>query len=220
MVGIDKKKMKSENGAVQIIEAAFVFPIMFIVLFFLIYMGNAYYIKAQIEAVAEVYAIEGASYCADPILETLKKTGNVPSLDALKTEPYRYLFGGMNEIESQIGSEVEAEIEGKILSLFDNMRPKLKTSSADIAKFNNYVVYSTFSVTISYVIEFPIKYLGADAPVILMINSRAEVPVSDTAEFIRNVDMVIDIFHGTKLGQSISDVFSKVNGFISNFAEK
>lgn len=220
MIGTLFKKVKKESGAVQIVEAAFVFPIMFIILFFLIYMGNAHYIKAQVESVVETQALEGASYCADPILETLKQTGNVPSLSSLKTEPYRYIFGGMTEIERKVGASVEAELSGKAASFFANMTPELKTPSANIAKFNNYVVYSTFSVEVEYVVEFPISFLGADRPAMLTINARAEVPVTDTTEFIRNTDMVIDLFHGTKIGQSISDVFGKINDFISSFASK
>ena len=215
-----KNKFKSEYGAVQIVEATFVFPIMFIILFFLIYMGNAHYVKAQVESVVETYALEGASCCADPILQTIKETGSVPSLSSLKTQPYRYIFGGMNDIEAHIGSSVEAEISGQSSSFFSDMAPDLKTSSSNIAKFNNYVVYSTFSEEVEYVVEFPIKFLGSDSPVGLTINSRSEVPVNDTAEFIRNTDMVIDLFHGTKIGQSISDVFGKINDFISSFASK
>ncbi|MEE1124898.1 MAG: TadE family protein [Acutalibacteraceae bacterium] len=220
MLGNLKRKLNKENGAVQIVEAAFVFPIMFIILFFLIYMGNAHYVKAQVEAVVETRAIEGAGYCADPILQTLKETNKVPSLKSLKTEPYRYIFGGMNSIEDKIATSVESDINGKSTSLFKNMEPKLKTSKSNIAKFNNYVVYSTFSVEVNYQIKFPISFLGGEAPPILTLNSRAEIPVNDTAEFIRNTDMVIDLFHGTKIGQSISDVFGKINDFISSFASK
>lgn len=220
MVGKFKKYIKNEKGAVQIVEAAFVFPIMFIILFFLIYMGNAYYIKAQVESVVEKYAIQGAGYCADPILENMKENGTVPSLSGLKTQPYRYIFGGMNDIESSIGTAVEKEVSGNYTSLFSNMAPKLKTNKNNIAKFNNYVVYSTFSVEVKYEIAFPISFLGADSPTVMTVNSRAEVPVNDTAEFIRNTDMVIDLFHGTKVGQKISDVFGKINDFISSFASK
>lgn len=220
MTGKIREHFHNENGAVQIIEATFVFPIMFIILFFLIYMGNAYYVKAQIESVVATYALKGSNYCADPILETIKETGSVPSVKNLDTEPYRYIFGGMNEIETKIGSQVEKEIDGKSSSFFNNMKPKLATSHANIAKFNNYVVYSTFSVDVKYVVEFPIRFLGEDAPSLLTINARAEVPVDDTAEFIRNTDLVIDVFHGTKIGNKISDVFGKINDFISNFAKK
>lgn len=220
MLGINKDELKKQNGAVQIVEAAFVFPIMFIILFFLIYMGNAFYIKAQVESVVETRALEGAGYCADPILQTIKGSGSIPSLKDLETEPYRYIFGGMNEIEKKIASSVEGDIEGKSMSFFKNMKPDLKTSKSDIAKFNNYVVYSTFSVEVKYAIKFPIRFLGEKTPTILNISSRAEVPVGDTAEFIRNTDMVVDLFHGSKVSQAISDVFGKINDFISTFANK
>ncbi len=220
MLGVIKNKLNKENGAVQIVEATFVFPIMFIILFFLVYMGNAYYIKAQVESVVETRALEGAAYCADPILETLKETNAVPSLSRLKTEPYRYIFGGMSSIENKIATSVQNDIKSSSASFFKNMKPKLKTAKTNIAKFNNYVVYSTFSVEVKYEIKFPISFLGAEAPPILAVHARAEVPVNDTAEFIRNTDMVIDLFHGTKIGQSISNVFGKINDFISSFASK
>ncbi|HJA80206.1 MAG TPA: pilus assembly protein [Candidatus Mediterraneibacter intestinipullorum] len=220
MGGILKKTEESENGAVQIVEATFVFPVMFIILFFLVYMGNAHYVKAQIESVVLTRTLEGAGYCADPILQTMKTTGTIPSLDNLNVEPYRYIFGGMDEIESQIGTAVESDIEDGTMLFFNNMSPRLKTNSADIAKFNNYVVYSTFSVDVEYAVEFPIRFMGQEAPAVLTINARAEVPVNDTSEFIRNTDMVIDIFYGTKFGQSISDMFGKINDFIENFAGK
>lgn len=221
MIGAIKHKLKSEHGAVQIVEATFVFPIMFIILFFLIYMGNAFFVKAQVEGVVESRAIEGASYCTDPMLESIKQNnGAIPSLDNIKTEPYRYIFGGMNSIEDKIATAVQNDIEGNSASFFKNMKPNLKTSKTNIAKFNNYVVYSTFSVEVKYELKFPIKFLGADTPTVMTLNSRAEVPVSDTAEFIRNTDMVVDLFYGTKIGKTISDVFGKINDFISNFSSK
>lgn len=215
------KHTKKETGAVQIVEAAFVFPVMFIILFFLIYMGNAFFIKAQVEGVVEARAIEGAAYCADPMLQAIKANKNqVPSLSSLKTEPYRYVFGGMDNIERIIGDAVESDLSGGGVSFFKNMKPKLKTPKRNIAKFNNYVVYSTFSVEVKYELKFPIRFLGSDSVTIMTISSRAEVPVGDTAEFIRNTDMVIDLFYGTKIGKSISDVFGKINGFISSFSTK
>lgn len=212
------RKLNDESG-VAIIEATIVFPVMFIVLFFLIFMGNVFYEKAQVEAVVVENAISGANHCTDPLLETIK-SGNIPSVSELKTEPYRYIFGGREEVEKKIATQVERTIKGESFSFFKNMKPRILTSQGEIAKFNNYVVYATFSVEVKYVIEFPIKFLGADAPPMLTISSRAEVAVNDTTEFIRNTDMVIDLFHGTKIGQKVSDAFGKINDFISQFASK
>ena len=100
------------------------------------------------------------------------------------------------------------------------MSPNITTPKADIAQYNNFVVYSTFSVEVKYTIKFPISFLGESTPPMLVITSRAEAPVDDTAEFIRNTDMVVDVFHGTKVGQKISDIFGKINDFISGFSKK
>ena len=209
-----RKSLSNSTGSVQIVEAAFVFPIMFIILFFLIYMGNSFYIRAQVDEVVETYALKGAAYCADPMLETYIEKGKIPTLDQLSTEPYRYIFGGASDIERKIGNEVESKITGQSSTFFKNMSPKLKTWKGNIAKYNNYVIYGTFSVEVEYALEFPIRFLGSDRPEILRISSRAEVPVNDTPEFIRNTDMVIDVFEGTKVGQAISDVFKKINDFL------
>lgn len=210
---------KEEGGAVQIVEATFVFPIMFIILFFLIFMGNAFYLKAQVEASVEQYALKGAAYCADPLLKTIEQ-GTVPSLGDLDIQPYRYIFGGMDGVENDIAQQVRGEFGDNAFTFFSTMYPQLETPTHDIAKFHNYVVYSTFSVDVEYAVKFPIRFLGADAPTVLIIHSRAEVPVNDTTEFIRNTDMVLDLFHGSKILQSISDAFGKINDFLTNFASK
>lgn len=218
MIGIIQNKLHREDGAVQIIEATFVFPIMFIILFFLIYMGNAHYVKAQVEAIVIENAIRGASYCSDPILETVKTTGEIPSVDKISIKPYRYILGGMNNVEDYIAKEVKKDLTSSSLSLFGNMEPKLKTNQSDIAKFNNYLLYSTFSVGVKYELEFPIRFLGSSTPTLLTISSYSEIAVNDASEFIRNTDMVIDYFVDTGFGKRIKGTFDKINEFLQKFA--
>lgn len=212
------KSNMRERGSV-IVEATFVFPIMFIILFILIYMGNAFVQKAQVEGIVTEYAVKGASYCTDPILAEIKEQGKPPAYDALDAKPYRYLFGGMSNVETDIEEEVVKAINSSF-TFFGGMKPNIKTPKNQIATFNNAVVYSTFSVEVDYSIKFPISFLGGDRPIELRLTARGEAPVSDTTEFIRNTDLVLDVFHGTKIGQSISDVFGKINDFISSFASK
>lgn len=219
MIGKIKDKLNKENGAVQIVEATFVFPIMFIILLFLIYMGNAHYIRAQIESIVVERAIAGANYCTDPILQTIKEEGKIPKLSDMDLDPYRY-FSGMDEIEKKISRDVEAAIEGTTVSMFRNMKPVVKTPKSEIAKYNNHILYSTFSVEVKCAVEYPIKFLGESTPTIMEFSSRAEIAVNDTAEFIRNTDMAIDYFIDTKFGQSIKGVFDKINDFLNTFAKK
>lgn len=212
------KENKEEKGSV-IVEATFVFPVMFIILFILIYMGNAFVQKAQVEGIVSEYAVKGASYCTDPILTEIKENGKPPAYNAFKAEPYRYLFGGMSDVEVAMENEVVKAIDNSF-TFFGGMKPQIKTQIDHIATFNNSVVYATFSVEVEYAIRFPISFLGGDRPIELNLTAREEAPVNDTVEFIRNADLVIDVFHGTRVGQSISDVFGKVNDFISSFASK
>ena len=62
------KFLKDEKGAVTIVEATFVFPIAFFVLFFLMFYGNAYYLKASVDSVVCQAAIDGAMQIQDPFL--------------------------------------------------------------------------------------------------------------------------------------------------------
>ena len=216
MIGKMVKKIKSEDGAVQIIEASFVFPIMFIILFFLIFMGNAFYIKAQIVKTAEKYAVQGSNHCADPILSSVE-SGGFPSLSALDIQPYRYIFGGGGDVEGEIEKKIKNDLTGSSSTFFASMKPTIDVCDA---KFNNYVIYATFSVDIECTLRFPIRFFGGKTPEIMTIKAHSVVPINDAAEFIRNTDMVIDYFHGTAIGKKIADVFAKINDFISSFASK
>lgn len=220
MIGKLKNLIKSENGAAQIVEASIVFPVMFIVLIFLIYLGNAYFIQSHINAIVIEKAVKGAAYCADPMLETIKEDGGIPSVKDLELEPYRYILGGMNDIENKIAGEVYTEIENSKATLFKNMKPDIVTPKTKIAKFNNHLLYSTFSVEVECEINFPIKFLGQSTPPMITVSCCSDVAVNDCGEFIRNVDMVIDYFVGSEAANRVKDIFDKINDFISMFAEK
>lgn len=213
-------KLKSEKGVVEILEATIVFPVMFVILLLLILMGNAYYLKAQLEAIAESYALQGAAYCSDPILETMKKEGKAPSLDDLEIKPYRYInvFGNMKNIESTISKEIKEKFDNGTISLFDKMTPELKTDVGKIAKYNNYLVYSTFSVDLECDVELPVAMVWSGEKLKINYTSRANVAVNDSAEFIRNTDMVVDLFPNAS--SKIRDTFAKVTDFINDLAGK
>lgn len=217
------KNMIIAEDAFAIVEASIVFPVMFFVLFFIIFIGNAYYQIAQVDSCVARAAIRGAQYVADPQMYDMKEYGTFP-VSIKNVEPYRYILGevgngSINKMEQKVSEEVLDEVKHSI-SFFTKMKPKVTTNQNNIAEFHNYIVYSTFTVELNYEIKFPIKFFGNDAPTILKMASCAEVAVDDTTEFIRNVDMAVDLTAGTKAGQAISGLFSKVNSFIQKFSQK
>lgn len=212
-----RRFVKDESGASTIVEATFVFPIMFFVLFFLIFFGNVYYIKANVDSIVSRAAIEGALLVQDPFTEYVNGTKKADELGKAQITPYRYIFGNMKSMESQISKKVTESVKSSS-GLLSGMNPKIKNS--DVAKFDNRVLYSTFIVKIDYSVTLPWRFIFSSEPTIIRICSRAEEPVNDTPEFIRNTDMVLDMLDSSTTYKKICDKFGKVKEFINSFVQK
>ena len=170
------------------------------------------------EAIVSKYAVIGAGYCADPLLETVKQTGHLPDYSDLDLDPYRYIFGGAKAVEGKIAKEIRQELNDKgSISFFKNMTPRIRSLQV---KYENYVIYSTFKVELSYEIKFPIRFLGSEQYSVLRLNSYAFAPVNDTSEFIRNTDMVLDYFGDNPIVQRIESYFGKINELLTTFSKK
>ena len=212
--------LKNEKGML-VVEATIVFPVMFLVIFLMIFMGNAYFQKSRIDSIVTEMAYYGSAQCADPLLREIIEKGKVPTLEDAdyNIEPYRYLLGeigkesGMNAIETQVETQIANRIKEIKTGLFSHMKPSASKLSAE---FNNAFVYSTFEVEVLYKVPLPIKLFGMKDYFSLNTASHCEVPVSDTPEFIRNVDMVEDWVESTEAGQS---AIAKTKGIMEKVAE-
>lgn len=220
------QKLKSNKGML-VIEAAIVFPVMFFVLLFIIFIGNLFYEQARIDDITMRYAVLGAGCVADPILYDMQSTGvAINDVDELKVEPYRYILGSITDgsisaVEDKLSQKVKEEVNNSSLIFFRNSNANyVGTDNDKIATFDNKILYSTFVVQVNYQIKFPISFMGEGGLTMMTMSSRSEVPVSDTDEFIRNVDMAVDLLEKTKFGEAVSSVFDKVTSFIEKFASK
>ena len=221
-----KQQFKNESGLV-IIEAAIVFPVMFFVLFFILYIGNLYYEQARVDDIVATYAVKGAQYSADPSQKAMEEKEEVPTeVNGQHLEPYRYIFGGIGDggsigtIEDEISAQVKKEIAESKLVFFGNFQAKYTgtDNKNKVAEFHSYVLYSQFVVQVNYELRFPIRFIFVEDPVVAKFSSRSEVTVSDAPEFIRNVDMAIDLLDGTKGGDYIKNLFDKINAFVGKFS--
>ena len=211
-----KRFIKNNNGEV-IVEATIVFPIVILCVFLMIFVGNAYLQKSNIEAIVAQMTFKGAAQCADPLSKQIASAGTGKGLTSdYEIEPYRYWIGGMDDIETDIEDQIGKKIKGIKTGLFSGMTPK--ATSID-ANFNNFFVYSTFSVEVDCEIPLPMKLPGMSKNFSIKISSRYDVPVSDTPEFIRNVNMVEDWVEATEEGQAAKskaeEIMSKVAEYIN-----
>lgn len=199
----------------MIVEATIVFPLVFLILFFLIFLGKAFYQKGKIDSLVTRFAIARAADVADPLLSQIN--GSVPNTNS-DVQPYRYIFSNTGSLESSTETDLKSMIAE------DNMIFSLKARDIKTeADFENHILYSTFWVEASYTFKFPITLLGMELDLI-KFSSRAEVPVTDVPEFIRNTDMVLDYIERSETAQegikNVKEAMSKAKSFLSGLGSK
>ena len=204
-------KKENERGAL-IVEASIVFPVMFLIIFFMIFTGNAYLQKCKVESIIYQYALDGAAYCADPQLKTVE-AGNLPSLEGLDVYPYRY-FGSDNsgfgaDIAADVENQIYTQVTGLSTGLFSGMKPVVKRSDIE-AVYVNHFLYATFSVDASYKIEMPIRLLGDEDNMCLEVSTHVEIPVSDSVEMVRNIDMIWDYMERLGIAEEVNKFKDKL----------
>ena len=212
-----RRKILGEDGYL-IIEATIVFPIMFFIIFFLLYMGNFFFLKAKIDSVVSQEAIRYASYFADPNLEEIMKTGKVATSASEKTTEglYRYINPfGKEEADDTEKAKLRKEIEDT--GFFTDMTPAAVT--IDAHKVHNYIIYQTYEVAVTYQLKFPIKFIFQDDYWKIDMSARDIVPITDTSEFIRNTDFAVDIFERTNAGNKAAEFYSKYYHKVSDWLE-
>ena len=215
------RKMKNTEDGMLIVEATIIFPIMFLVIFLLYFLGNAYFQTSRVDAIATQMAYYGSAQCADPLLKHVQSAGAVPAygLD-YEIQPYRYLIGevgakaGMSKIEADVESQIKNKINGLKTGLFSGMKPQIINLDAE---FNNAFVYSTFFVEVNYRIPFPIRLFGMSRNFSMNASALCEVPVSDTPEFIRNVDMVGDWVESSETGEKAIAKTKEIMGTVAQY---
>lgn len=205
---MNSSKIKNEKGSVTIVEATFVFPIMFFVLFFLLYYGNSCYVKSNIDSVVSKYAIEAAAEIGDPLLANVKQNGAV-SVYNPDSKPYRYMSNGHgNSVLNTYKSKIEKDI--KFSGFFSSMTPKVVQCNAE---YKNYFLYQTVRYEVIYNIQIPIRMIFFENPTIMKFISADEAPICDSSELVLNTNMVIDYVERSRLDDKISEMVDKVKAF-------
>ena len=203
-------KKRNERGAL-IVEASIVFPIMFLVIFVMLYTGNAYLQKCRVESIINKCALDAAAYCADPQLKTIKD-GKIPTLEGLQVYPYRQFSAtGVGDLETEMENLVYEQVTKLGTGYFNGMKPIIKKSDID-AEYHNAFLYATFSVDATYKIEIPVRLLGEKDNLRLSISTHVEMPVSDSVEMIRNTDMVWDYMERFGVAEKINEAKAKLEG--------
>ena len=197
-------KLNSEKGAVEVVEAAFVFPIVIFVVILFMMFGNMLYQQSKMDAIA----VRGAEYLATIYTNPILANENIPTDSTqVNVKPYRYLFGD-SEAEDKAKEFIRKEIDKTGTGLFSGME---MNATIKTCKIKNYVVYQTAQVEIEYSIELlPMKLF--DSPSMFNCSNATVTAATDSSEFIRNIDMIMDYSEEFGLTQKIKDFVGAFTG--------
>lgn len=85
---------------------------------------------------------------------------------------------------------------------------------------SNYVIYKTIKVTAEQTVMPAVSMSLIGLSDSLTISSTCEVVITNSDDFIRNVDFITDLLRDTKLGQKASELVDKAAEFYKKFKDK
>lgn len=200
-----KEKLKNENGAAQIIEMTLIFPLVLLVMAFLIYVASFMMETVSVYYYSQQVAVAACRQIAYPGYEYLYQgtgitsnvdfnmaDGAVPGkavIEAMMKEHDPYRYWGNNFLEQ---SET-ASLEGSLHKLVSNSSLVVSGEvDCDITTENN-LLNQAVKVHVTKKIHVPniVTYFGIND--VVTIDITATAVANDPAEFIRNTDMVFDL---------------------------
>ena len=195
---------KKEYGAVEVVEAAFVFPIVIFVVILLIYLGNLFYQQAKVDAIATRGAELLVAYYTNPMLTK----DSIPKKSTeINVKPYRYLLGDA-DAEGKVKKYIQDQLKKTGDGLIAGMKLDAKVNTCEV---KNYVLYQTAAVEIQYSIQLaPMQFFGDSG--LYRLSTATVTAAADPDEFIRNVDMVMDYSESSGLTQKIKDLVGTFMG--------
>lgn len=198
-----------ERGSL-IVEATIVFPVMFLIIIFLLFLGNVYYQRSRAQAVFTVAVTEYAAKESNPMLKKYLDEGGFGSVGASNDfKPYRYL--NFSDRGAQISADAQEKLEAMGGGLFSDMKTENPTVTVS---YKTYAVYAKVEAEMSYSITMPVKLLGQDEATKIDFEEYIEVPAMEGSEMVRNVNMVRDILARNK---TASQILGEAKKYLDNF---
>ncbi len=191
-----KRFVRSEVGAVKVVEATFVYPIVFFIMGILIFMSCLLLQKSALQSDAERVALAVSKVKAQTGYNLF---GNVISSaadfpmevsDSLlrnvleESEPYRYLQSDVVDL---------ATLNDELESLISRNRFLIPSQIDCQISCERKILNQQIVVHVTNRVNLPsfVRYLGLEK--LLLIDITATATVSDPAEFIKNVDIAFDV---------------------------
>lgn len=205
-----------------IVEATFVYPVVFLVLIFVLMLGDVYYQRARIEAVVIDTALVGSASASSSALEQVvvdQATGlGVMDASKIENDPYRFVFnmgsdGSVSENLAKYKESLTDQIGDGDASFF-GLAPDI--GSADV-QYTSRFIYGDYLVSAGYDVDVPMAtMLMPEGKATLGFGATAVSTVTSMGELTRNIDLVDDAYRssGAKdLVDAVDNLATKVHEY-------
>lgn len=200
---------KNNKGSTTV-EAALIFPFIFLSIIALIYVCIFLYEQAYVKSLADRAAERGAAIWKNPSSDM---SISLVKLEHFKeNDPYWRIY---DNNENPKEKKVEQYLKNSLneYSILQSRDKEARMNTTDIefsADLKNYVVYKKLVVNVKKKFKLPIgnalSIFGIDNTVV--IEAQSEALINEPAEFIRNTDFAIDM--GKRIDAATGNNFEKI----------
>ncbi len=206
----------------MLVEATFIYPVVFAILAFLLFVGDMFYQRAWIEAAVLRYSIEGGAEVGNSALSKIDidEAAGTGALDPalIENRPYRFISNGgtdgdVGTTAAENSAALEAEVSGGRASFF-GLVPNLEAVEAT---YESSLFYGSYWVRADYGFQLPVAgYIVPGGGVDVDFTASSVSTVTSMGEFVRNVDFLDDAYR-SKVGaerETIARLADAVNEFL------
>lgn len=207
-----------------VVEATILFPIIFMIFAGLMLMAVYLPTRALLQRATQYTATALATERSDTWLRCDPATGKyywLENKDDLGTV-YGTVFGalkGNNRDEASAADQLVRKIEGKDRKKDSKIQEEAaKTLEVEYGVLN-YIVYKEIIVTATKTIKMPVdlSFVGLKNEIPITVSSTAVVQNGD--EFVRNIDLAVDLVSDLSEKYGLDKTFGKVGEFLNKFNE-
>lgn len=212
------QKQVNKNAGYLTIELTLIFPVIFFSLLLILFMGIVMYQEVNLQSLAVRASERGAVTYSSRVSDM---TTNIKTLEDFKErDPYRNVplidGGKKEEYISLINTYVDTHMGRKEIGLSSESK-----NPGSYAKIEDYLFVKRVNVNIRADYHSPVdavtEMFGLEGP--FSVNTTAVSAMVDSPDFVRNVDIVLDIAKQTKAFDSVQDGYNKIKEAIEKAAE-
>lgn len=205
-------KIRAEKEGYMTVEAAMVFSVLFFSLIFILFMGMVLYQEVNLQGLAVRASERGSVIYSSRVsdMSSGKKTLN----DFLIRDPYRNVpfmdSGKKSDYTSVINTYINQNL-GKYDVISGEVR-----NSGNYVEIEDYLIQKRVKVTIESGYRLPVNSIaemfGQNGP--FEISTAAVSAVVDSPDFVRNVDLAMDVAKQTEVFGAVEEGYNKIRDVI------